>query len=445
MSDLTAHYSNAGVIPLDILYKYVWNQSYWSLITLSDNPTLLIAFFLGILIASFLLFIGYRTQLMTALCWIGLVSIQNRNPIIYQGGDDLLRMLLFWSFFLPLSVSKSSYRTNKKTTYVNNVASMAILCQILFPFLFSGLFKSINEWWSEGTSVYYAVNLDQIARPLSKWLSHQYTLTVFLSRITYACELIVFPVFMLPFYREQIRVLIVCFLLLFNLGTVLMFMIGIFPLCFFAALALFIPTSVWNRFEISQSGTKICGSLDNNDYSGKQNFYHLEINWMKEFALGFVFTLIILWNIASLTPPVIKFPAIFARSMYALRLNQSWGMFAPTVFRQDGWLIIKAQLIDGSVIDLNSPDLVLSFDKPSYVLDRFKNDRWRKFTEQLFVANHFLRFAYAKYLIEEWNCKVPEKNKKIANISIIYMEEITRPHNEKSGLERVTLYSSSKD
>ena len=31
-----------------------------------------------------------------------LTGIDNRNPLVIDGGDDFLRMLLFWGLFLPL-------------------------------------------------------------------------------------------------------------------------------------------------------------------------------------------------------------------------------------------------------------------------------------------------------------------------------------------------------
>ena len=49
-----------------------------------------------------LLLVGYRTGLATCVSWFMLLSVQARNPIILQGGDVLLRLLLFWGIFLPL-------------------------------------------------------------------------------------------------------------------------------------------------------------------------------------------------------------------------------------------------------------------------------------------------------------------------------------------------------
>ena len=46
--------------------------------------------------------VGYRTKIATCIVWALTVSLQNRNMLIHSGADDLLRMVLFWSLFLPL-------------------------------------------------------------------------------------------------------------------------------------------------------------------------------------------------------------------------------------------------------------------------------------------------------------------------------------------------------
>ena len=48
------------------------------------------------------LLVGYRTRLATIGSWILLASIHVRLPVVINAGDTLLRVLLFWSIFLPL-------------------------------------------------------------------------------------------------------------------------------------------------------------------------------------------------------------------------------------------------------------------------------------------------------------------------------------------------------
>jgi hypothetical protein len=118
-------------------------------------------------------------------------------------------------------------------------------------------------------------------------------------------------------------------------------------------------------------------------------------------------------------------------------------MFAPTVLKQDGWIIARAELANGEEVDLNADDLQLNFNKPAYVLSRFKNDRWRKYTEQVFAAgNEVLRLYYAKYLVHHWNRSAALKYGEIKKLTIYFMLEISRPVNEKTAVEKVVLFES---
>jgi hypothetical protein len=432
--DLTAHYSDHGILRFDVLYKYYWPEGNWSVITpASGNSIVAIIFGISILAALSLMF-GFCTRLMSIICWVGLVSIQNRNPLLYQGGDDLLRLLLFWSFFLPLG-----RKYNSNDTTVNNVATMAILCQVLFAFFFSGLFKGTREWWQEGSAIYYAISLDQIARPLGVWLTKHYDLSVFITRLVYVLEIGILPLFFLPYHRNSIRILVFFLILSFSLSIMCAMMVGIFPLCFIACSVLFIPTFYWDRFTPY--------------WHTKQTFQNSENNLreylfvFKSAVLGFVFTIILIWNIASLPGSVIAFPESLNKFVKIVRLDQSWGMFAPTVLKQDGWIVAKAELNDGTFVDVNAKDHVLSYVKPLNVLDRFKNDRWRKLNEQLYLtANNTIRGHYANLLTIEWNSKQTDLNKIIKNIDLIMMVEITQPYQMRANtrLEPVTIYRQSE-
>jgi hypothetical protein len=100
-TSLEAHYSNTGVLPLEALFRYAWNPNYVSLYTMAGSWQLQAIVFLANGVCALCLMAGYRTRLFTFICWVFILSLHNRNPLIQQGGDDLLRLLLFWGLFLP--------------------------------------------------------------------------------------------------------------------------------------------------------------------------------------------------------------------------------------------------------------------------------------------------------------------------------------------------------
>jgi len=105
-------------------------------------------------------------------------------------------------------------------------------------------------------------------------------------------------------------------------------------------------------------------------------------------------------------------------------------------------LVSAATLNSGSVIDLNNDNYTPVFDKPAYVLNRFKNDRWRKYTEQLFVnTNSHIRPYYADYLIRTYNSK--HSLNPIANLAIFYMLERTPEDGSQPVIEKVLLHETN--
>ena len=99
-TDLEALYSNLGVLPVVAVTEHSWSPYQFSLHAGSGLwQAQAVLFVVAAGLAGALLG-GYHTRLATVGSWVLLVSLQNRNPFIGQGGDDLLRMLLLWGIFL---------------------------------------------------------------------------------------------------------------------------------------------------------------------------------------------------------------------------------------------------------------------------------------------------------------------------------------------------------
>ena len=89
--DLTAFYTDMGVLPRAQLVAPVWVDGMFSFHTWGGGSVyegflFLLAFLLALLVV-----LGWRTRWVIFLSWIFLVSLHNRNVIILNGGDHLLR------------------------------------------------------------------------------------------------------------------------------------------------------------------------------------------------------------------------------------------------------------------------------------------------------------------------------------------------------------------
>jgi hypothetical protein len=101
--DFQAHYTDLGVLPR-ALYLEIFSEVEisWSLhLVLGSAPYTALLF--GVAgVAALALLLGVHTRWAALGSWVLLVSLHNRQPLVLSGSDTVLRMLLFWSIFLPL-------------------------------------------------------------------------------------------------------------------------------------------------------------------------------------------------------------------------------------------------------------------------------------------------------------------------------------------------------
>jgi hypothetical protein len=115
-TDLTAHYTDFGVLPRSYFFEMFPSLRFQiNLHALGGSVFFESLLFVVAFVFAFLLLIGYRSQLSAFLSWILLISLQDRNILVLSGADILLRIILFWSLFLPLGAAFSVDAKGKDT------------------------------------------------------------------------------------------------------------------------------------------------------------------------------------------------------------------------------------------------------------------------------------------------------------------------------------------
>ncbi len=254
-TDLTTFYTNSGVMPSDLVQSFYRNTKvFWY------NPHIYIntfwwqaglfsiaAFF------AFLMLIGYRTRWVAFVSWFLLLSLHNRNPMVLQSGDTLLRMLLFWGMFLPMgaqfSVDRALDPTDRKPPpVVNNVISAALLLQMLFLYIFTAALKS-GATWENGNALYYALNIDAWTRPLGTWMLNFPEWNVFATRATMVLEWCGPFLPFIPLFTAQFRTLTVLIFCSFHIGIAVMMDVGLFSFISMAGWLVYLPGPLWSFLE----------------------------------------------------------------------------------------------------------------------------------------------------------------------------------------------------
>ena len=434
---IKAFFTDEGVLPISTLKQYNWSPYYFSLHAINGDLWCQIILFIANVLCAVLLLIGYRTRLFTFICWVFLTSLQNRNPFILQGGDDLLRILLLWGIFLPWG---ERYSIQKTSNYTENYFSIANIGYMLLPcsvFFFSALLKTSPEWRSEGTALYYALSLDQIRLPLGTFIYQFPGLLKALTFIVFYIELLAPILIILPFVSNKIRIFgLICCIALF-IGIAVTLYVGLFYIIGIVSLIGLFPSSWMDWFEkkLYKNKTEIkLLESENTDPS----FVCKSFLFIKNYFIAAIILFCLMLNLGSVKEFPYTLNSDIANFGKVFRLEQNWGMFSPYILKDDGWFVYSGFNQKHQYIDIKHDKNKVSFEKPNPVVCEFESDRWRKFQENYtYNNNNYMRPYYCKYLINQWNNKHPDN--RISDLTIFFMRETSLPNYQTKAIEKIAV------
>ncbi len=526
LSDLFAHYADAGVLPRTALVEEVLNRWSFSL-NLMNGGTFFQALLVGVgALAALALLVGYRTRLASIVVWVVVLSIQWRNPLVLSGGDVLLRVLLFWAMFLPLGAYWSVDRALKAPSpslsmRFLSLATVGLFMQIAFVYWFTAIQKSGPEWRVDYDAIYYALSVDQLITPIGAYLSQFPTFLEVLTAATMGLE--AFGPFLLfcPIFTRLVRFATVLAFVSLHFGIWLAMDIGLFPWIAAFCMVCFLPGQFWDkadglvrgtlskhpdfvrrvqraaarpmhaywsplrrRFDVATAGQPSVVGLvaDGNDdqrespaasasgldmqnnevaagpttppaptasapapagpsVEASRLRSSLVTNILALFFLLYVF----LWNLTTVSS--FAMPERLVPLGLFLGLNQSWDMFAPYPTKDDGWYVIPGTLRGGQQVDLMAVtrddfrvNEGVSWEKPRYVAETYKNEHWRKYLERIRLEEHVdQRVHFGRYICREWNARHTE-DETLETFQIVYMLEMTPPDYELATPEQELVW-----
>lgn len=491
VGDLSAHYTDEGILPRDVLLEEGVLSSWSFSLNLINGQPLFQGLLFGVLaLAAVGMLVGYRTRAMTVIVWVLLLSIQFRNPLLAGAGEPFLRLLIFWGMFLPLGAVWSVDRArgalqSRLSMRFLSVGTVALFMQIAFMYWFTAIQKSGDEWRVDGTALYYALSYDQVATQIGSYLLNFPELLKVMTFATIGLES--FGPFLLfcPFFTGPVRTGAVAAFMSLHFGIWTTMDIGIFPWVSALCMICFLPAWFWDRVvgglrafsfkrpEVMRHLRSATSSLAHGyrmsfqtpasfiagtggsrrtslsteparrGASAKSGPTALRsspaINLLALFFLVYVFC----WNLTTVSSFTI--PERLKPVGFSFGLAQSWSMFAPGPSRADGWFVFPGTLQDGQRVDLmpvTRDDFALnelSWEKPRLVADADKNEHWRKYLQSIRKEENVdQRLYFSRYICREWNERHtgPER---LETFDIVYMLETTQPDYRTTKPERVTL------
>lgn len=451
---LVAHYTDLGVLPRPArvtAYEYAGESSahyWWSIHMMNGSGWFQMLLFLAAAWFAVWLLVGYRTRLATFLCWFFLVSLHSRLPSVVQGGDVLLRLLLFWSMFAPLGAVWSIDRRRDTSgssppRSICNVATVCLLLQPAIMYWFAAYAKIAPVWTSEYSAIYYALELDLYAKPWGVALRAYPQLLRAMTIGTYWLEWIGPAFAFVPWRTGFWRMMVVAVFWMFHLGLTLTMHLGFFSYVSMAAWLVFLPSGVWDYVErlvvrcqsaLHLGNSARLAALGQKLWRAPAAPYR-NMSKPAAYFLAIVLMLDVVTNglIMRADEEGVAGPAWAHNLVSALHLEQEWFLFAPRPPRDDGWCLMRGVLVDGTEVNLWQPDEPLPWEKPELISAQFPNHRWRKLitglcwssgNEELSCLSDWLRWR--------WNASYSggSDDRQVQLVEIVFYRERTPPPGE---------------
>ena len=169
LPQLSPFFTKSGILPEQPAYGGdLWGA--WGLLGIFPSKGALVVVVVAMILASLCLIFGFYSQLGAAVVFLGMMSLQRRNPFVFNAGDWLLRILAFYLIFAPTSAALSAkhFLRNRREFWTFPLrppwALRLIQIQFSVVYLMAAWTKVQGTTWNHGLAVSYALRIEDIAR-----------------------------------------------------------------------------------------------------------------------------------------------------------------------------------------------------------------------------------------------------------------------------------------
>ncbi|MXR52770.1 HTTM domain-containing protein [Halovenus sp. WSH3] len=448
--DLVAFYTDSGVLLRRALASDY--SGIYSIHTLSGDAWFQALLFVVAGMFALMLIVGYRTRTATVVSWLLLLSLRARNPMIFNSGDDLLGLLLFWGIFLPLGErwSVDARRIDRDRSTVVSLASLGILVQVLLVYVTNAVHKSRSEEWMSGEALAMVYQADQYTVRLGDFFASYPALLEWLTA-AWLWLLVLSPLLLL--LTGARRAMLTTMFVGVHLGIALTMNIATFPLVSIAAMLVYYPPSVWEWLTRLLTRT---GVLDRTrslrdrlptlgsavtlptDATARLDGVGAALDRGRaavSLVVPYLFLVLVLTSAAA-DVGYASVPEPGEEVLEVTETDQDWAMFAPDPVRTTRWYAAPGRLEDGRMVDtLHESDVIFdpgagtndSFRRPDDVEGTYPSARFHKYLVNVqFADNDNHRSYLANYLCDRWNRR---HDTTVETVSIWALSERTDPYN----------------
>ena len=496
--NLTAFFSNDGVLTNHFALFLPIQQRVWSLLFAFSRPGEVAVAFAAIFAVYVLYTLGWRTRVMQLLALACFISIQNRNLLLQDGGSFACMVIAVWTVFLPLGArfSVDAWMQRQRLLvhgtppaegapprHVSFVC-LALLLQLAVIYGFNAANKN-GPTWRDGSAIHYILWLNSrntwLAGPLRAhepgWFSPV------LTRATLAFEWSAPFLALCPIWQRPLRRLLILGMWCFHLGIASLMSLGPFAYAMLTYSLLLLGADDWKVLEAKADGLRSlvarrlalrpalgrsvarlmpywsyllargrARAVADDSVSTPAPVARARTRWQwaaleaRElaaiFLAGLMFVeLMLANNVPGLADRLKDRPGWMGDVLYYLRVYQTWSMFAPDVPRDDGMIVVDAELADGSHVDplTGAPP---NFQAPLGGPCRYDHD-WSEYTYYFPWERHrAYREGFRDYIVNLTAAWPPER--KVRSFEVFWVSADLPPPGEVGArnLRRESLIAS---
>lgn len=379
-------YTAEGVYPLAVHEATAGAAGRLSLHALSDGAVFQATLFAlaGVFAVAFA--VGYRTRFVGLVSLLLVVSLHIRTPVVLNGGDRLLRVLLFVALLTPLGerLSVDTLRRGDARQRVATVGTAALLLQPVVVFTTNAVEKHRGTLWYAGDGLEVALSDPTLTTALgARLLAFPTALTaanyVWVVLLAGAAPLLLLT-------AGRLRALAALVYLGAFAGMGLTLSVGLFPLVLAASVLPFLTTPVWDI--VGRVGSKgaagdrirsfVTARVDgpaNGSRAPLSGAPGTRVIWSQ--ALTLVSAAVLLWMLAFAAVDVVdRTPPSPLDSEHLDQ--QRWGLYAPDPSPIYSWHVVVADREDDPAFDAIDGGRV-SFDRPPDAREAYDTFRHRRF------------------------------------------------------------------
>jgi len=165
-------YGPHGVLPVDAMHRITVGPRIDLLLLFPQTDAVITAFFWVSVLVTASLMIGFMTRFSAVATYLCFSSICERNYLILNGGDSILRVMGFFLMFAPagaaLSVDRLAriWRGQESTDAQLRAPWAQRMMQIQTSIIYIATFwwKTLGVSWLNGTAVYYVMRVEAYRR-----------------------------------------------------------------------------------------------------------------------------------------------------------------------------------------------------------------------------------------------------------------------------------------